>query len=78
MSVPMNVTSRTRTGIAYQRGERGLGGMLLSYHHPAGCGAMGQIQIWIKKNMGYLQKYSIAVASLWRSALESVAGSAKY
>src|ERR1039458_1392249 len=31
MSVPMNVTSRTRTGIAYQRGGRGVGGMVLGY-----------------------------------------------
>src|SRR5580693_477594 len=32
--VPMKVNSRTRTGIAYQRGERGVGGMLSGYHHP--------------------------------------------
>src|SRR5579863_6503971 len=28
----MKVTSTTRTGIAYQRGERNFGAMLLSYH----------------------------------------------
>src|SRR5580658_567032 len=31
-SVPMKVTSRTRTGIAYKRGGRGVGGMLQGYH----------------------------------------------
>jgi len=31
-SAPMKVTSRTRTGIAYKRGGRGVGGMLQGYH----------------------------------------------
>jgi hypothetical protein len=31
MRVPMNVTSRTRTGIAYQRGGRGVCRMLSGY-----------------------------------------------
>src|ERR1700691_6048128 len=34
MSVPTNVTRRTRTGIAYQRGGCGVGGMLVGYTIP--------------------------------------------
>src|ERR1700690_4258483 len=32
--VPMKVISRTRTGIAYQLGGRGVGGMILGYTMP--------------------------------------------
>ena len=55
MSVPMNVTRRTRTGIAYQRGGRGVGGMLIGYTIRR-CSIRSQI--WMKKFQVHRAKIS--------------------
>jgi len=42
--VPMKVTSRTRTGIAYQRGGRGVGGMVSGY-------TMWDLELWPDRDL---------------------------
>src|SRR5271168_575115 len=56
-SVPINVISRTRTGMAYQRGGRAVGGMILSYHHPLKSS-------WLSLDLDSKKYRSISVKSM--------------
>lgn len=64
MRVPMKVSSSTLTGMAYQRGGRGVGGMLLSYTI-RGAEEVWGAAIWTAKKSQIELDKIFGISKLW-------------